>query len=191
MRALSILFLICFTPVSFAGLINVSSIKITSSINTYIQVSEVVATETGSGLDLALATAGATAHSYQNIETGVYHTSHAIDGVVGGSQYYHSYYIANEFLAIDLAAPSELDAFTISGRTVHCCSERDIYNIEFFDANGTSLYLATSVNANNANHSATIQLPDTTVVAPVTEPSLLAIWFLGLLGLLGKRYCTA
>lgn len=145
------LLLSCTSSLSFAGLINVSVIKITPSVlNTsgWLQVSEVIASETGTGNDLALSSALATATGSSNWSGSS--PNNAIDGVAPAA--FPNIFHSNEndgtsFLSITLAAPSELDWIEIFGRTDGCCSERDIYDLELFDNQGTSLFVASNLYA--------------------------------------------
>ena len=147
--------------VSEAGLANVASIEIRSSQPTYIQISEVVATEIGTGSDLALASAGATASgsgSY-SATSQPYQTINGI-GPSGYPDIYHSNGAsASEFLTITLGSPSTLDSLTIMGRT-NCCSDRDVYDVKFYDSGGTLLFSGTGYSADNGAHSVTINFPN-------------------------------
>ena len=79
--------LVWFSVSANAGLIGVKEIKVTtaySGSDNYLQVSEVVATESGTGNDLALASAGATASGseWKNKWTTLDSPDKAIDGVM-------------------------------------------------------------------------------------------------------------
>jgi hypothetical protein len=162
-----------------AGLINVSQILIKSSQPTYLQISEVVATQTGSGNDLALSSAGATASGSGNWSS-TSTPDKAIDGA-GPLDYPHMYHSdgnsASEFLRISLASASELDSLTLFGRA-GCCSNRDIFDVFLYSDTDELLFSGQNYSAFNSSHSVTIDLPDTST--PVPEPSLLALLGLGL-----------
>jgi len=143
-----------------AILANVASIEFRSSQPTYLQISEVIATETGTGSDLALASAGATASGSGNYSSSS-NPDKTIDGT-GPSAYpdiYHSNGTgASEFLKITFATPSTLDSLTIMGRT-NCCSNRDVYDIYFYDSNDALLFSGTDYSADNDSHSVTVNFP--------------------------------
>jgi len=172
------------TTNSIAGLIDVSKIVITpSSLNTqgWLQVSEVVALETGTGNDLALTSAGATASGSSNWPGSS--PNNSINGIAPAS--FPNIFHSNEnngssFLNIVLASASELDSITLFGRT-DCCSFRDIYNLDIYNDADELLFSATDLNATGLTHSVFIELPDTAVSVP--EPTSIALLGLGLIGL--------
>ena len=181
--ALAIGFLGITSNVSFAGLIDVSKIVITpSNLNTsgWLQVSEVIATATGTGNDLALLSVGATTAASSNWSGSS--SNNAIDGVSPAA--FPSIFHSNEnngtsFLNIFLASPSELDSIELFGRT-DCCWARDIYDVDLFDVQGSLLYSASDLNATGGTHSVKIELPNTAVNVP--EPSSIALLAMGLIG---------
>jgi len=171
---------------SLAGLIGVSEIRITpSALNTsgWLQISEVIAGETGTGNDLALASAGATATGSSDWPTSS--PTFAIDGI--GPSPFPSIFHSNEnngssYLSIVLGTPSELDFILIFGRT-DCCSRRDFYDLELLDITGNSLYTAFDLDASGDKHATGVRLPDTSV----PTPSSLALLALGLIGFAANR----
>ena len=156
----------------------VTSIKITSAVPTWLQVSEVIATQFGTGADVALATAGATATASSNYG-GSDSPSYAIDGV-GPSAYPSIYHSgspnAGEYLLVTLAHAFDLSGLTIDGRT-DCCSERDHYAYQLFD--GASLVGSGQIDGSGATHSGSASFP-----AAVPEPASWAM-MVGGFGLLG------
>lgn len=172
---------------SHAGLMNVSSITITSSAPTWLQIAEVIALETGTGADLALTSAGATAvGSVYNGGAGGNSPDKAIDGTAP-SDYPNIFHSATpgagESLVINLAAPSELDSLEIFGRN-GCCTGRDIFDIELFDVAGASLFSVSAVSA--VGQPALVMLPESRVPAP----GILALLGVGLLSLRVSRKHT-
>jgi hypothetical protein len=167
-----------------AGFIGVKSIKVTSALSgpEWFHVSEVVATQTGTGIDVALSANGALASSYSNYPG----TSpfYAIDGIFPASHpnHYHSgsTNTSVEFLKINFFAAYELDSIALYGRT-DCCSYKDIYNVTLLDVNDNVLYSATGLNANNVNHMAFLQLPDNSTQVP--EPASISLVACGLAAL--------
>lgn len=176
------------TSAAHAGLMEVASIVITNANgpvannNTWLQVAEVVATETGTGNDLALTSASAVAIGSIYVgpgSAGINSPDKAIDGVApaGFPQIFHAATNSlSESLTINLAAPSELDSITVYGRT-DCCGFRDNYNVQLLDVSGATLFRSTLDARGQGVGSLT--LPDTAVPAPAT----LALLALGLLGL--------
>ncbi len=175
-----------FSLPSFAQVVGVQTIDIFSSAPDWLQVSEVVATQYGTGIDVALATQGATATAIGSIWPGS-SPSYAIDGVAPASfpNIYHSGTSdGSTYLQITLASPASLDSLTIYGRT-DCCSNRDIYNVSLLNSSGGVVYQDFGANANNDSHSVTLNFP----AAPVPEPTEGALMMsgIGLLGFVASR----
>lgn len=154
-------------PLASAGLVGVTDIRITSALPTYLQISEVAALKTGSGIDLADASAGAVATTGKAV-FGTSGPEHAIDGI-GPAAYpniFHSLTAdPDEFLNIALASPSELDSLTIFGRA-DCCGWRDVFDVTLLGAGGTVLASFSDLDASGANHFVTVQLPNTSTGVP-------------------------
>ena len=157
-----------------ATLMGVSYIEITNEINTWLQVAEVVALDT-EGNDVALAaTATATAPDQWSWKSG---PEKAIDGITAGSygagQIFHegSPY-TNDPLTITFNSIQTLSTIQIFGRT-DCCTNRDVYRVTYFDDQGSAIT------------SAVMNAGDVTNVIP--EPSTIAIFALGILGLASRR----
>lgn len=168
-----------------AGLIGVKHIVITSAnpnlLDNWIQISEVIAIETG-GSDVALA-ATATASSKMPLHA-LTSLGAAIDGI-GPSGYpdiFHSgTHDEDEFYKITLNAVTELDSIEIMGRA-DPIGTRDIFNVEFLDENDAtllSLFDLSAVPANN-HTTGTVAL---SAPSQMPEPATLALFGLGLGGL--------
>ncbi len=165
--------ILLFGSAANAAIINIFEIRITpSALNTegWLQVSEVVATETGTGNDLALASAGATAVGSSDWPGSS--PANAIDGIgpIGFPDIFHS----NEndgssFLSVKLASASSLDSVSIFGRTDACCSQRDYYDIALFDINGNQLFSATDLDGTNGSVTSNLN----------AVPLPAAVWLLG------------
>jgi hypothetical protein len=168
-----------------AGLI-VKTIEIENALGQYLQVSEFVAWGTNSNSDLALTSAFATASGsdyYLGNQSCSSSTSDAScvlngSGPTAWNNIYHGN-SASSVLTITLATASEINWFEIFGRT-DCCGNRDVYNVSLFDAQGTEVHTSSNLSANNRAHS--------TGRVDVPEPTTLAIFALGIMGLAARRF---
>ncbi len=155
-------------PGSAQAISLVKTIHVTSAISSYIQISEIVATQTGTGKDVALTTAGSTATALNNY-SGSDSTGFAIDGIYPSAypQIYTSAGTIGDYLNITLANPTDLSSISIYGRTDYQAG-RDIYNLALLDTTGNTLFSAKSLDANNSNYVVTVPLPATAVPEPFT-----------------------
>ena len=119
----------------------------------WLQISEVVATETGTGKDIALSASNATAKgssSYSNQS----HANHAISGV-GPNRYPNIFHSGSRDnspnLKITLNQSSDLESITIFGRA-DGNSRRDIYDLTLIDKNGKTILKRENLNATNSSH---------------------------------------
>ncbi|PKF60251.1 hypothetical protein CW745_15940 [Psychromonas sp. psych-6C06] len=169
--SIGVLVLLSVSQFASASLIIVSKIVVTpSSLNAqgWLQVSEVVATQTGTGNDVALTTAGATATGSSNWPNSS--PNYAIDGIspAGYPNIFHSYENdGSSFLNIFLAAPTELDSLTLFGRN-NCCSTRDIFDIALYDMAGGLLFEAEGLDATGAAHRVDVSFANVAVPAPAS-----------------------
>ncbi|MBL4712487.1 MAG: tetratricopeptide repeat protein [Gammaproteobacteria bacterium] len=164
-----------FSNASFAGLSGVKTIVITASksnISGYLQISEVIATQTESGKDLALATEGAIATSSAH-----YGNAKAINAISGvGPDSYPKIFHSNRShktasLNITLASESELDSIILYGRA-DSHFNRDIYDITLKDASGKIIFTQSNLNAASASHSVSVNLTgDFSIETKVSEIS--------------------
>ena len=126
---------------SHATVYGVANIIVTSALPDYIQVSELIATQAGTGKDVALASQGATTSVFSNYGTGD-SPAYAIDGIISTTypnMYHSGGTSAAEFLKVILAAPADLSSLTIYGRS-DCCTNRDFYNVTLTNAAGATLF---------------------------------------------------
>jgi hypothetical protein len=163
-----------------------TQIDITSASLTYIQIAEVIATQAGTGTDVALAANGGTATAL-NQYCGTCGPGDAIDGVYPRSYYdtpgiYTSAGTANDYLDIFLANPTNLASLTIYGRE-DCCQERDVFNVKILDSNSVVLYSGridtSAVDASGGG---------VTVNFDVAATPLPATWTMMLIGLAGLGF---
>jgi hypothetical protein len=134
----------------------VKTIEISSAINNWLQISEVVALGTGAdaNTDLALtATASASATNYHSNSCNTNTANCVLDGVKQSD--FHGIYHdnpANGVLTITLNTASHISSLEVFGRE-DSYSYRDVYNIRLFDEQGVLLEEILNANANNNNHS--------------------------------------
>lgn len=176
-----------FVGSAHAGLIGVKSAVITNAVNNYLQVSEFQAFETGTGNNVALASSGGTASTTSGSYDGNSTPDKAIDGAFADLTFPNMFHNSgssggNGNLTISFASSSELESFTIYGRS-DCCSFRDVYNVNFFDNGGNLLYTAQAADATNNDHMVNFALPNT----EVPEPASMSLLCLGLLALTASR----
>ena len=165
-----------------AGLIGVKEITVYSHGNGYVQIAELIATQSGTGIDVALATNGATATSTSNYST-TSNAAKAIDGIFPAAypNIWHSGSSgAHDFLDVTLAASAELDSVIIWGRAP--AGGRDIYDVYLFDSSHNLLSTALGADASIANF-VTVNLAST----DVPEPTGLAVLGFGILALRRTR----
>ncbi len=142
----------------------VATIRLYSANNVWLQVSEVVAIERGSEVNVAGASQRARVNA-PNRYNGDAQASHAIDEAqpyvrkFGDSQgMYHSGVEGRDaWLEVTLARPTELSRLSVYGR-LECCAERDIYRFELRDPRG-QLIETGMIRADNAAHAGTVLKP--------------------------------
>jgi hypothetical protein len=150
----------------------VTSIKITNAIPDWLQVSEVIATQAGTGNDVALATAGASAFATSS----GYGTTPdaAIDGA-GPAAYPNIYHSGgssgSDYLLITLAQAYDLASLTIDGRA-DSYGSRDYYGYQLFD--GMALVGSGNIDARNDAHSGTAPLGASAVPEPAAWAMMVA-----------------
>lgn len=138
-----------------------STIVITSAKGTWLQVAEVTAIETGTGLNVTLARNGAHARAHNQYQPGS-GAGNAIDAALPPARSFYDhpgiYHSGVEgpgaVLEISLAHPTDLKRLTLYGRT-DCCSDRDVYRYDILDQRGRRLQSGV-LDAANRDHAATV-----------------------------------
>ncbi len=172
---------------SAATVVGAHSVHVTSTNNTWIQISELLAFDF-SNVNVALAANGGVATAPNQYSSGS-GPAHANDGAFPYAQDYPNIYHSGgtgpgNFLDITFSGVHTLASLTIYGEGPGgCCSGRDIFNIDIRNAAGKSLYFGT-LDASNASHSASVSFARPTGGA-VPEPASWAMMILGF-GLAGS-----
>jgi hypothetical protein len=171
-------------PVQAATVIGAAKIRISSALPTWLQVGEVQAFEDLTGVNVALASNGATATGSGNF-TAASSPDKAIDGLAPANYplIYHSNGTgADEFLEITLAGPKNLSSLAVFGRADSFAS-RDFYNVSIFDVGGRALFSGQLDNRQLAGGAGTLTFGSSGVVP---EP---ATWALMIIGFGGVGAC--
>jgi len=156
-----------------AGLIDVSYLEITNAKGEWLQVAEVIANDMLEN-DVALnGFAVATSpHQWSSISG----PENSIDGITLGNyhlgQIFHEKHL-NSTLTITFNSLQDISSIQIFGRT-DCCTSRDLYNVSFFGEGGELM----------AKYEDVTQGKKTSI----PEPSTLAIFALGIMGLAARRF---
>jgi len=157
-----ILSFVLFSTTVLAGLDDVKSIIITSSklnASGWLQVSEVIATQTGTGKDLSHISEGAIASNSSSFSKES-NATNVISGVAPARypKIFHSgRNDKNPTIKITLAVGSELDSITLYGRA-DCCENRDIYDLVLVDSTGKIIFQKSDLSASNSSHFVRIDL---------------------------------
>ncbi|WP_243445974.1 PEPxxWA-CTERM sorting domain-containing protein [Polymorphobacter fuscus] len=165
------------TPVAAASVIGATTIRITNLVPTWLQVGEVQAFAAGSGVNVALASNGATAAGSGNYSAQST-PDKAIDGlapVLFPDIYHSDSAAASEFLEITLLAPTDLASLAIFGRT-DSNSDRDLFGISIFGASGQTLFTGQLDNRalNGGGNTLTFDVGAPGVPEPTTWAMLIA-----------------
>ncbi len=132
-----------------------------SNRSRWLQVSEVVATETGSQKDLAHIANNATTESSSTYSKQS-HSNNAISGI-GPDRYPNIFHSGSRDIApqlkITLSQPSELDSITIFGRA-DGNSRRDIYVLTLRDEHGKVILKQVGLNATSSSHAVKVDFSD-------------------------------
>lgn len=165
-----------------AGLVGVDEIIVYSHDNTWLQIAEVIATGTGTGSDVALATNGTTATATSNYAAT--DPASTIDGAYPASypNIWHSgSQNGHDYLDAIFATAAELDSISIWGRG-DGYSDRDLYDVYLYNSSHTLLFTELGADARTAGF-VTFSLPSTNV----PEPTGLVVFCVGIFALWRKR----
>ena len=172
-----------------ATVIGATEIQVTSGVDDYLQVAELVADDFG-GVDVAYAGNGGTVSALDQYSA-TSQPENAIDGAMPFARsygdtpgIYHSGSTAGAYLDA-FFAPATLSSLSIYGRT-DCCDTRDIYNVTIFDAAGRPLYSGV-LDADNADHVGTVVFDQPVTGIPEPETWALMLMGFGGLGALARR----
>jgi len=163
-------------PAAAVVVTGATKIRVTNAFPDYLQVAELQAFNF-SATNIALGGTATGSSVYAGFST----PDKAIDGNTGGNYYtdtiFHSLGSgAGEFLEVTFAA-ANLSSISIFGRS-DCCNNRDRYNIEIFNARGTTLF---SGVVSAAEQTGTVTFD---AAAAVPEPASWALMIAGF-GLVG------
>ncbi len=119
-----------------ATVLGVKEIRVYGGVPTFVQIAELIATQSGTGTNVALASNGASAFATSSYSGST--PSNTIDGIypAGYPNIWQSG-TANvgEYLQVLLASPFDLSSVTIYGRG-DSYQDRDLYNLFLYDATG-------------------------------------------------------
>jgi hypothetical protein len=156
------------------SVVDAKTIRIENALDTYLQVSEVVALEFGTLVNVAASANGGSA-SASSIYPGGFEPSLAINE---GPGMFHSEAGVGEFLEITFSGVFDLTSLTIFGRGVEsCCAARDLFEVTIFNASGATLFFG-ELDARSTG-SATINFDDPPPTGAIPEPSTWAMMILG------------
>jgi hypothetical protein len=127
-----------------ATVIGATKIILTSALPDWIQIGELQAVQSGTGINVALASNGGIATG-SSIYCGSCTADKAIDGDTS-TDYYNPNGIfhsgspgGGEFLQVDFASAANLSSLTVYSRS-DCCTERNLFNVSIFNGAGATLY---------------------------------------------------
>lgn len=174
------------TP-SFATVYGVSSVTISSGLPDYLQIGEVIATQAGTGTDVALASRGSTVSAFSTYAANA--ATYATDGsnaTTYGTIYHSAGSSSAEYLKIAFASLADLSSVTIYGRS-DCCTYRDLYTVALNDAQGNILYSGQIDGRADGTQGYTLQVNAPTLAASVPEPASIALLAAGIAGIAAGR----
>ena len=125
-------------PAAAVTVVGATLVRVTNALPDWLQVAELRVFDFAA-INVALGGTAVGSSIYDATST----PGKAIDGNNGGNYYTDTIFHSGspgggEFLEVSFAATT-LSSLSINGRS-DCCSERDLYNVEIFNAAGTLLY---------------------------------------------------
>lgn len=174
------------TP-SYATVYGVASVTVSSGLPDYLQIGEVIATQAGTGTDVALASQGSTVSAYSTYANNLASfTTDGSDATTYGSIYHSAGNSSAEYLKVVFASLANLSSLTIYGRS-DCCTARDLYNVTLNDAQGGVLYTGQIDGRADGTQGYTLQVSAPIRDTSVPEPASIALLGAGVAGIAAAR----
>ncbi len=173
MRVFALLaaFILAIVPaVAEAGLLDSKTIIVSTNLNPNpsLQIAEVQAFETGTGInkaqDIEGAVASATSETFSTVAGDV--NDGNTNGAFGAGSTWHSGNELNAAVTIELAQETQLESVNIWGRTDCCMDRQSDLTLTILDSLGNTLFQQSGIDASSGP--ATVLLPSTVIPEPAS-----------------------